>query len=161
MSWLFKKACLDHGEPLLLVVLLEGDVRNPGYKPNVWARSVSRRVGIARALFTFFLLFAFASQAYLTQTHIHEVTQRAMTVALSGWAQGKEASPKDQQAPGVPDEKNCPLCRLAAHTGALTVPLIVLELPVSRVLPPVVFVTLLLSESRQLSHNWQGRAPPR
>jgi hypothetical protein len=123
----------------------------------LWRKARARFDALHRAL-TVLVALAFLSQAVVVQTHIHGVTQEALTelsvIATDlGHAKGK--------LPSLPDEKNCPLCRLSAFVGSCVVPLAIIPLPVamSALLPvpePVQFGHVEL-----LSHNWQGRAPPR
>jgi hypothetical protein len=110
-----------------------------------------------RAL-TVLVALAFLSQAFVVQTHIHGVTQEALTelsvvAADLGHAKGK--------LPSLPDEKNCPLCRLAAFAGSCVVPLAILPLPATIATPQPVPEPVQFGHVKLLSHNWQGRAPPR
>ena len=121
-------------------------------------RGNGSRSQFLRSMLGVLIAIAFAAQAFVTQTHIHGITQESLTElsvvkADLGHTKGK--------LPSLPDEKNCPLCRLAAFVGSCVVPLAVIPLPVnlSALLPvpePAAFAHVEIS-----SHNWQVRAPPR
>lgn len=121
-------------------------------------RSARARFDALRRALTFLVAFAFLSQAFIVQTHIHGVTQETLTELSLGKTDLGHAKGK---LPSLPDEKNCPLCRLSAFVGSCVVPLVAIPLPtdLSALLPvpePVLFALVKPS-----SHSWQVRAPPR
>lgn len=156
----FNKACLDKPPQPLLLFALEGDVRHPVLKLDMQTGLIARRGTAVRMAFTLFLLCAFAVQGYLTQTHIHDVTQQELTLFLTGLEKA-DPSHADKQNPALPDEDDCPLCRLAAHTGSLVVPIVALALPVSFVVLPALLPPATFVFGQPVSHYWQVRAPPR
>lgn len=113
------------------------------------------------------MLVAFALQSFVTQTHIHidghavtagfatadESPASAMTGAVAHKDHGKY--------PPADDSQTCPICQEMLYAGHYVMPAAVpLVLPVL----PVSIVRIVTVEAIQLaalSHNWQGRAPPR
>jgi hypothetical protein len=105
-----------------------------------------------RLAITLFALLAFALQGYVTQTHIH--LTRAMSASLSVPAEHEKYPSKD-------DPSNCPICQEILHAGAFVTPSAVpLVLP-SFAVSIIATIVEIPVAARTLSHNWQGRAPPR
>ena len=118
---------------------------------SIWLRSR------AVALFT---AVAFFLQALVLQAHVHPLAQQA---SLAG--AGKLAVASLVGSPRVPSSKDdpaeCPLCQAAILKGAFVSPASpVLLLPTVLALRQAVQATMSLRVLK-LSHNWQGRAPPR
>lgn len=127
-----------------------------------------RRVSSWRQLLPMLVLVAFALQSYVTQTHIH-FAGHVMTGGFSfpddsskatlGQAAG-DTGDHDKYPPGD-DPANCPICQEIMYAGHYVAPafahVILISLPASTI-AVVAAVPLRLFA---LSHNWQGRAPPR
>jgi hypothetical protein len=118
--------------------------------------SAVRRRGIGSYAITFLLLFAFAVQSYLTQTHIHGTFQAPAQTCISKCALHVPAS----HSP-FGDVAECPLCQAIVHAGAFYAPAV----PVILVLQ--VWVESALAAAAQstpratLARNGLSRAPPR
>jgi DUF2946 family protein len=131
--------------------------------------SARRAPSSARLVFTFFMLLSFALQSYVMQTHIHtaglSVTAGLTTIFKSDGA-GKHFATKGapqprDDFPANDDPSNCPLCQEILHSGQFVTPsTVVLVLPAQTIsFVPINLVLPLFSDA--VSHNWQGRAPPR
>ncbi len=109
------------------------------------------RTGARRLVVTWIVLFAFALQSYVTQSHIH----RAPVVELVGKISAHGASPVGDEAIA------CPFCQAIATAGAFfgqaaidLCPLVVQAEEAA--LPPIV-VGLVIAPA---GFSWRSRAPP-
>lgn len=109
------------------------------------------RGGARRLAVTWILLFAFALQSYVTQTHFHErVVQPAPRVSVQ------------TSSPGGGEALACPLCQAVASAGVFLTP------DVTAALSPAVW-SILVSPAPAATGRatgpagfaWRSRAPPR
>jgi len=103
-------------------------------------------------------LFAFSWQSYVTQTHLHFHSGANPTTFVAG-NDGTVQLDVGRSSSDLPAD--CPICQEIAHAGHYlpSVPL-VFQAPES----VAVWLAILLPlkpASRQRSHAWQSRAPPR
>jgi hypothetical protein len=110
--------------------------------------------------FALFAAVGFFLQAFVLQTHVHLLARQA---SLAG--AGKLVVTSFLSSPKVPlskdDPADCPLCHADTLNGALISPaspvlLLPIVLGLKQDAQAVVSLRVL-----KLSHNWQGRAPPR
>lgn len=120
--------------------------------------------GLHRAVLALALI-TFALQSYITQTHVHFATAQAFGLSDDNFvptaklATGKTAPAK--QKPSNEDPANCPFCQAAAHSGQFITPAVIgFALP-GETIAIVPLVIAILAVRASVSHNWQGRAPPR
>ncbi|MHB8529002.1 MAG: hypothetical protein ACYC8V_05745 [Caulobacteraceae bacterium] len=104
-----------------------------------------------RLVVTWILLFAFALQSYVTQTHVH----RAPIVDVVGKIYVHSPSPVDDEATA------CPFCQAIATAGAFFSPAAVEVFPLvlraeAAALSPIV-VGLAIAPA---GFSWRSRAPP-
>ncbi len=121
-------------------------------------RSGLSRSGAWRLVVTWILLFAFALQSYVTQTHVHgapALAERAPMVEVVGQSVHDGASPAHDEAIA------CPFCQAIAVAGAFFSPagaalgaLVVRAQAAS--LPPIA-VGLVIAPA---GFSWRSRAPP-
>lgn len=126
--------------------------------------TTARRAPFARRLVVLLAVLAMALQSLVVQTHVHR-TDAPGAAALASIDQSAAAAPSGKTAPDKfpihEDPANCPLCQEFHHTGSFVAPTTaVLALPLSIHLSLIVFADPVLA-LRVLSHDWQGRAPPR
>lgn len=122
-------------------------------------RGKCARLRFPRNALAVLIAIMFAAQAFVVQTHIHGITQGALTTL----SVGKTAvdQPTKRKLPAQPNERNCPLCDLAMLVGSCVVPLVAIPLPTNLsalqpVAGPVRFTQVQVS-----SYSWLVRAPPR
>ena len=135
--------CLPNGEP-------------------VSVRKLTRRLRIA---FTLLGLFAFATQSFVAQTHVHAHRlgdATAFTAHASASLDGYALQPNpDSGKQGKGGGPVCPLCQVVLHGSAVAL------LPTLSSLPELgqSRVRLLSQQPSSLlaaiSYHWQSRAPPR
>ena len=111
-----------------------------------------RRAGARRLVVTWIVLFAFALQSYVTQTHVH----RAPLVEFAGKISADSASPVGDEAIA------CPFCQAIATAGAFFSPAAIALSPLvvqaeAADLPPIV-AGLAIAPA---GFSWRSRAPPR
>src|ERR1700742_1664569 len=116
-------------------------------------RAIQGPAAACRRLAMLFALLAFAFQAYVVQTHIHEQpTTSFLNSHLSAPAQ---PAPSDPLAPG-----NCALCQAILHAGAAITPdTTPLVLPLSGIVTTLA-IARLPSAALAPQTGWQSRAPP-
>lgn len=122
---------------------------------------------MAKLALTFVVLFAVLVQSFITQSHVHFSAQADATFAISDAggtvAKSNTGEPHQRDHRGVPsrdDPANCPFCQQIAVAGAFLSPFITtLQLPTEVGLLPQIS-TAVTAATQQLSHIWQGRAPP-
>jgi hypothetical protein len=108
--------------------------------------------GASRTLLNLVVLVTFALQAFLVQTHLHNLPISLQPVA------GETITAPSSKPPL--DIDKCFLCQEYVHNGAYLTP------AAAALLAPSAIVSLLpraletLVAARPLSHNWMGRAPP-
>jgi hypothetical protein len=115
------------------------------------------RLGVWRIAATWALLFAFALQSYITQTHIHGVS-----AAIGPAASGQVFDTTFAQAPahGEDEAIACPFCQAAAAAGAFFTPPPV-QIATSRVQTLAAHVPFERNQaSVTASFAWRSRAPP-
>lgn len=103
------------------------------------------------------LLIAFTLQSYVTQTHIHGISQ-----SLDGRADvnTSAAAPAHPNAPADKSAQDCPFCQAIIHSGAFFV-------PTAPFIPQPVWVTSFVQcvtskavVAVAVTFGWQSRAPP-
>lgn len=126
------------------------------------ARAMGADVSFARLVATAILLFAFAAQAYLTQTHVHNVFVDSRGVLqVQDIAPGAALSKKGNAPAKLPaGDQTCPVCHQMAQAGSFLTPSAAAALPVLFVVSVIPLADALLLSASPLSHAWQGRAPP-
>jgi hypothetical protein len=129
---------------------------------RIWAKQSQSSLGTLAL--TFVYLFAFLVQSFVTQTHVHFSEQSAaVSSAIGTVAKGKSSASQQRDHRDLPskdDPANCPFCQQIAVAGAFFSPAIaVLQLPTEAGLFPQT-LALVAAATLQVSHNWQGRAPP-
>lgn len=113
-----------------------------------------RTNGVSRTLLNIAVLLAFTLQAFLVQTHLHNLPASFLPTS------GVTASAPDTSKAPI-DADKCFLCQEYLHGGTYLTP------AAAAVLPPSAVVSLLplelapLFAAKPQSHNWMGRAPPR
>ena len=124
-------------------------------RTGVRQRALSR-LWAAFALLTF---FAFADQAYLTQTH--EVTAQ-FEAAMQGATQHQDIRQNGgKHAPGPNHGTSCPLCQTIAASGAYLAPAETnLFVPVPRESRTELPLLTRATVASNPGHIWRGRAPP-
>ncbi len=107
-----------------------------------------------RSLLNLAVLLTFTLQAFLVQTHIHNLPASLLPVG------GVSASaPDTSKAPF--DADKCFLCQEYVHGGVYLTPAAAAVLPPSAVISLMPLATVAVLAARPQSHNWMGRAPPR
>jgi hypothetical protein len=131
-----------------------------------------RRVSSWRQVLPMLMLVAFALQSYVTQTHIHfagHVVTGGFTFSgeegskgASGQALGaaRDQDDHDKYPPGD-DPANCPICQEIMYAGHYVAPAAVHVVLISLPAATIAVVATVPYYFFALSHNWQGRAPPR
>jgi hypothetical protein len=118
------------------------------------------------------VLIAFLFQSFVTQTHIHfpGVTDRydGINISLAKQDAAKAAplkvsahKPAPNKKSPADDSNNCPLCQASALSGQFVSPAAIVFVLPSQPQSIAPAVILLARTSAVVSHNWQGRAPPR
>ena len=121
---------------------------------------------VAPRLLLLVTLLAFSTQTYLTQTHIHWLSERQISVTQAhdhfvgrDFARGTPNDHKDGY-PANEDPANCPLCQELIHAGQFVTPaaaaLSLSFISISVIEVAVSSATLV----RTVTHIWRGRAPP-
>ena len=117
-----------------------------------------RRTGAGRLVVTWLLLFAFALQSYVTQSHIHPApgaSEHGALVQPIGQASAHATPPVHG------DGIACPFCQAIATAGAFFSPAAI-ELPAlvaqtrAAVLSPILVGLAIASAG----FSWRSRAPP-
>jgi hypothetical protein len=103
------------------------------------------------------LLVAFTLQSYVTQTHIHGITQ-----SFEGGAIAKRLaqSPAHENAPADRSAQDCPFCQAIIHSGvffAPAAPFIPQPVWVGSVVQSIVVQAAVAAVAIL---GWQSRAPP-
>jgi hypothetical protein len=109
--------------------------------------------GALRTLLNLVVLLTFTLQAFLVQTHLHNLP---VSLETSGMV---TASAPASKAPL--DIDKCFLCQEYVHGGTYLTPAAAAVLPPSAVVSLLPRVLETVAAARPLSHNWMGRAPPR
>lgn len=109
--------------------------------------------GALRTLLNLVVLVAFTLQAFLVQTHLHN-----LPVSLQPFGTVTASAPASK-APL--DADKCFLCQEYVHNGTYLTPAAAAVLPPSAVVSLLPRLIELVAAARPLSHNWMGRAPPR
>jgi hypothetical protein len=109
--------------------------------------------GALRTLLNLVVLLTFTLQAFLVQTHLHNLP---VSLETSGVV---TASAPASKAPL--DIDKCFLCQEYVHGGTYLTPAAAAVLPPSAVVSLLPRVIETVAAARPLSHNWMGRAPPR
>ena len=122
------------------------------------ARTAAASRGWLKHALVLFTLFAFTTQAYLVQTHIHlPTTDRAVVDLLDG-----PVSPANHgKAPAKDDSANCPLCQQSAMAGQFLTPAAAAVLLPSSAYSVIVVAAPASTLFAVVSHIWRGRGPPR
>lgn len=117
------------------------------------------------------MFVAFALQSYVTQTHIHfagHVVTGGFTFPddfsknQTGKALGASQSQDDHDKyPPGDDPTNCPICQEILYAGHFVSPSAVQILLPSLAVSTIEIVETVIPRVFTLSHNWQGRGPPR
>jgi len=108
-----------------------------------------------RLAITFFALFAFAVQSYVTQVHIHGAPHVA-----AGYALDKDVGQKPDKFPPSDDPANCPICQEILHAGHYVTPsAAILPLPVAAPFT-IARIVEVVTIAAIYSHGWKSRAPP-
>ena len=114
----------------------------------------------------FFTAFAFLFQSLVLQTHVHGASgaDRGLSGLVSKLSGADELTPPSK-SPGKPQapsgDSRCPICQAAQSAGSFIAPgAIFLVLPWQNVSLVPVFLASK-SPVSAVSHDWQGRAPPR
>ena len=120
-------------------------------------RSGERHSGLTRVRFiaALVVLFTFAFQTYVVQTHIHTAH---FETGVFGQVNHPSPPGKDNSNKNTPDE--CPICQAFATAGSFVTPaLIVLALALSFVdASPI--AARRIATAPLLARNWRSRAPP-
>jgi hypothetical protein len=109
---------------------------------------------VGRLLLAGLMAFALFLQAFVTETHIHEVgAAPANIISVTG-------APGHHQAPGRDDPAKCPICQQIWRAGQFLAPSwaspLLLVLSVS-------YIEIAIFERPRVitvSHTWRGRGPP-
>lgn len=133
-----------------------------GSRSGTKARATRAELSFARLVATAILLFAFTMQAYLTQTHMHNVFVDAKgALQVQDIVPGIGLSKKGNAPAKLPSgDQTCPVCHQMAQAGSFLTPAAAATLPVLFVISVIPLVDALLLSASPLSHAWQGRAPP-
>ncbi|MDE2110043.1 MAG: hypothetical protein KGJ79_02795 [Alphaproteobacteria bacterium] len=118
-------------------------------------RSAHRRFRLAATLLAF---LTFTCQSYLIQTHIHGLPKSL--VMLAGGEQFVLPIPAPDTSPLSGDPADCPLCQDFVIAGSYLVPLAIIAPPPAFVFTAFDLPVTAAHPGEQLSHIWQGRAPP-
>jgi hypothetical protein len=104
------------------------------------------------------IAIAFAMQSFVTQTHIHGVSQ-----GFEGPALVKTFSnvPAQGQAPADNNPVDCPYCQAIAHSGAFFAPAAPLLVPLVLRAERAALGVIVRALGRSPGRNWQSRAPPK
>ncbi len=106
---------------------------------------------------TWLLALAFALQSYVTQTHIHGVSEpTAHAITIDGI--GKATSPID--TPTGKRTADCPLCQAIGNAGAFLTPIIPLVFMLAQSFERVPSRNDHYLLGTAIAHNWRSRAPP-
>ena len=132
---------------------------------RIWATQSLASLG--KLALAFVVLFAFLIQSFVTQTHVHFSEQADASFAVSDAgatvAKSNTGEPQQRDRRGVPsrdDPANCPFCQQIAVAGAFLSPFTaILQLPTEVGLLPQISAAVEAT-TQQVSHIWQGRAPP-
>jgi hypothetical protein len=108
----------------------------------------------SRSVLNLVVLLAFTLQAFLVQTHLHNLPDSFLPVA------GVTASAPDN-TPAPLDADKCFLCQEYVHSGAYLTPAVAVVLPPSAVVSLLPQALTPVYAAKPHSHNWMGRAPPR
>ena len=116
------------------------------------------RASFGRLVVTWVLLFAFALQSYVTQTHIHHpqvAAERGAVVKIVGDLSARASAPIQDEAIA------CPFCQAIAAAGAFFSPAAV-ELPalVARAEAAALSPILVGLAIASAGFSWRSRAPP-
>jgi hypothetical protein len=136
---------------------------------NSQSLAVLRGIPLSRIPILALAVVALAIQMMVVQIHIHvpQISKFLNPTSVS-LAAGKADASSDP-SPSIPRDKypvkedpaNCPLCQGFAHSGQFVHSVAALvALPFSVTVNFIVFTEAVVSQSF-VSHNWQGRAPPR
>lgn len=104
------------------------------------------------------VLFAFALQSFIAQTHIHSLfDSKSASAVVNGLSKG--LSPV--KSPSQDENSSCPFCQAITHAGVFSTPATPsLNLPLAWV--EIVTVPLVSAAIvRSALHPWHSRAPPR
>jgi hypothetical protein len=124
-------------------------------------------ISLPRAILLAFMLVAFVSQSFATQTHIHGSTPSSafgidrILMELSG-DDGvfAPAGPAQKHDPAKSDPAHCVFCQAVSYAGAFVSPaaaLLVLAPQNFSVIPSQISVPAWVEI---VPHFWHGRAPP-
>jgi hypothetical protein len=111
-------------------------------------------------------LLAFSIQTYLTQTHIHVLsegrTSFAQAQVIGGHAKSNLGGPADRKDryPANEDPANCPLCQELVHAGQFVTPAAAALLVPSLSLSVIELAAPDDPLVQAVTHIWRGRAPP-
>jgi hypothetical protein len=114
-------------------------------------------VGSGFRTITWLVLFAFALQSFITQTHIHGAFGGAGDVQI---VKTLASAPSHNNKAPAENAADCPFCQAITHAGAFFMPSApALPLPITwaQMLTPFVVARAIDGFS---SHPWQSRAPP-
>lgn len=109
--------------------------------------------GALRTLLNLVVLFTFTLQAFLVQTHLHNLPISVLPPGTVTAAAPTSKAPLDAD--------KCFLCQEYVHSGTYLTPAAAAVLPPSAVVSLLPRLLELVVAARPLSHNWMGRAPPR
>lgn len=109
--------------------------------------------GALRTLLNLVVLVTFTLQAFLVQTHLHNLPVSLPTTGTV------TASAPASKAPL--DIDKCFLCQEYVHGGIYLTPAAAAVLPPSAVISLLPRIIETIAAARPQSHNWMGRAPPR
>lgn len=122
-----------------------------------------------RQVFLLFVATAFLVQSYTAQTHIHILAHSSgvasLTVSLESAklpAKAKtERLPTRDHIPANDDPAKCPLCQAVGHAGQFVWPTSAIFILPQLAAAIVPVAAAIVRAAEPVSHNWQGRAPPR
>ncbi|NIK89691.1 putative neutral ceramidase superfamily lipid hydrolase [Rhizomicrobium palustre] len=112
------------------------------------------KLSALRAAISLVVLLFFSVQAFLVQTHLHDLPKllaaSSVTTSIS--------APSSSKAPLSTDQ--CLLCQEYLHGGVYLLPAKIVTVPPTMAVSLVPFILAPFHLARATSHSWNGRAPP-
>jgi len=118
----------------------------------------ARRGGPFRHALALLLLFAFALQSYLVQTHIHGTSEAGSQVCA---AAACVTHTSHQRSPLGDAAADCPLCQAIVHAGVFFAPAAVAVFVPRMWVEGALISAKSIAARGQFSRNGLSRAPPR
>ena len=118
--------------------------------------SQSAYEGFGRRFVVCLVALAFMLQSYVTQSHLHDSSQK---FGVSTVLEGGVKAPAHGKLPIDDSPLNCSICQAIAHAGAVLAPATLPLIPTLSSELAASFAALRLTATATI-HSWQSRAPP-